>query len=288
MNTNEKELKKIIEKIYKKQQKEIKSLYKRLSLFINEEIEDKDEDNFNEVDLNNLKKKIKNELKKNNKELKSLIKSNIELIVKNTIKRDKEFYISIDKIYNTNLASKYKVDESKIIKKIFNQIDTGEIYKDNKTLSERIWGNDKKVLSDINKIINQGIKDKKDPLSIAKDLEKYVNPSVKKDFNWNKIYPGTSIRVDYNAQRLSRTSLTHAHQLSTADSVRRNPILNHVQYHSAHNTRTCATCSDRDGMVYHYSDFPLDHPNGNCYMTSYIPENIDELIMDYIMSDYEE
>ena len=174
MNTNEKELKKIIEKIYKKQQKEIKSLYKRLSLFINEEIEDKDEDNFNEVDLNNLKKKIKNELKKNNKELKSLIKSNIELIVKNTIKRDKEFYISIDKIYNTNLASKYKVDESKIIKKIFNQIDTGEIYKDNKTLSERIWGNDKKVLSDVNKIINQGIKDKKDPLSIAKDLEKGI------------------------------------------------------------------------------------------------------------------
>lgn len=288
MNTNEDKLKKIIDRIYIKQQREIKKVYSQLSLLIKDELKGKEEGNYTEQDLKDLKGLIKDELKNNNKEVKALIKNNIELITLNTIKRDNEFYKEIDKKYGTNLAVKYKVDEAKVANQIFNKINKGELYKDNKFLSERIWGNDKKVLADINRIINTGIKNKVDPLTIAKDLEKYVNPNVKKDYNWNRIYPGVSTRVDYNAQRLARTSLTHAHQVATSESVRRNPVLTHVQYNSAHNSRTCEMCADRDGAIYKYDDFPLDHPNGCCYMTAYIPDNIDDLIRDYVMSDYEE
>ena len=279
-----KKLKKIIDKIYIKQQREIKKVYSELSLLIGEELKGKEEGNYTEQDLRDLKKTIKNELKNNNKEMKNIIKNNIELITLNTIKRDKEFYKEIDKKYGTNLSDKHKIDEAKIVNKVFNQINKGELYKDNKTLSERIWGNDKKVLADINRIINEGIKNKRNPIDIAKDLEKYVNPKVYNDVDLYKMYPGISGKVEANALRLARTSVTHAHQIATSESVKRNPILTHVQYNASNSSRTCEMCADRDQQIYKYDDFPLDHPNGKCFMTAYIPDNIDDLIVEYIQN----
>ena len=288
MDKNEKKLKKIIDNLYKKQQQEIKKMYINLASFIDEEIKDYDEEEYTEQDLNDLKKKIKNELKNNNKELKNLIKNNIELIVKNTIKIDKEFYIRIDKIYNTNLASRYKLDEAKILDRVYKDINSGKIYRDNYSLSERIWGNNKGILKDIDRIINNGLKNKLSPIHIAKDLEKYISPSSKKPSYWNKYYPGIKGSIDYNAHRLSRTVLTHAHQLSVAERIKNNPVLDSVVYHSSGSSRTCSMCADRDGMVYKADDFPLDHPNGACYMTAYIPDNVNELIADFINEEFSE
>ena len=58
-------------------------------------------------------------------------------------------------------------------------------------------------------------------------------------------------------------------------------IIEYLEYNSAHSARTCEMCADRDGQIYKKDDVPLDHPNGNCYMTVYIPEGIEDMIAQY-------
>ena len=69
----------------------------------------------------------------------------------------------------------------------------------------------KNTQGDIQYIVAQGIASQKSAFDIAKDLEKYVDPSAKKDWAWSKVYPGTKKVVDYNAQRLARTMVSHAY-----------------------------------------------------------------------------
>ncbi len=275
-----KKLKKKQEAIYKKQKKEIEKVYIELASIINKEIERVND--FSENDLKKLNKTLKSEVKNKGKDIQVIIKNNIEAIVTATIISHNSFYKYIDKKHNTNTLDVYKKQKEDIIKEVTNKVIKGGTYKDNITLSKRIWGNDKKIIQSIDRIINEGIKNKRNPIDIAKDLEKYVNPKVHKDVDLYKMYPGISGKVEANALRLARTSVTHAHQIATSESVKRNPILTHVQYNASNSSRTCEMCADRDGTIYKYDDFPLDHPNGKCFMTAYIPNNIDDLIVEYI------
>lgn len=274
----EKKLRRQQELIYKKQQKEIEDLYKDISRELDKKLEKYNSETFTEEDLKSIKKELKKELKGNKDKIGNIIDKNIGLIIGASYIVHSNFFKKIDKKYDTNLVNTYKEKTKRVEKEVKKKINKGEIYRDGYKLDSRIWGNDKKTLSDIDKIINNGIKNKLDPYTIAKDLEKYVNPKYKKDWSWGNIYPGCSKKVDYNAQRLARTALTHAHQLSMQAYAKSNPFIEYLEYNSAHNARTCAMCSDRDGQLFKKDDVPLDHPNGNCFMTVYIPDNIDDLI----------
>lgn len=277
-----KKLKKKQEAIYKKQKKEIEKVYTELSLIISDTIDKTNE--FSENDLKRLKKTLKKEVKSSGKEINNVIKNNIKMTTIDTITSHNSFYKYIDKKHNTNTLDEYKKQKEDIIKEVNKKVLNGGIYKDKIKLSNRIWGNDKKIIQSIDRIINEGIKNKRNPIDIAKDLEKYVNPKVYNDVDLYKMYPGISGKVEANALRLARTSVTHAHQIATSESVKRNPVLTHVQYNASNSSRTCEMCADRDQQIYKYDDFPLDHPNGKCFMTAYIPDNIDDLIVEYIQN----
>ena len=109
-----------------------------------------------------------------------------------------------------------------------------------------------------------GVAANKSAYEIAKDLEQYVNPNAKKEWDWSKVYPGTTKKVDYNAQRLARTMVSHAYQQSLLATTKHNPFVTGYRWRSAHVSRTCELCNERDGQVYSADDLPLDHPNGMC------------------------
>ena len=52
----------------------------------------------------------------------------------------------------------------------------GGFYKDNRSLSERIWNNVNGSMQDIQYILTKGMASNKSYLEIIKDLESYVNP----------------------------------------------------------------------------------------------------------------
>ena len=157
---------------------------------------------------------------------------------------------------------------------IVKNIATGKIYEGKWSLSSALWGERRKVQTDVQKVIAQGVAENKSTYEIAKDIERYVNPSARKDWEWSKVYPGTNKKVDYSAQRLARTLVSHAYQQSLVLTVKDNPFVTGIRWHAAHSARVCPICAERDGQVYSKTDLPLDHPNGMCYFTAEIPDSM--------------
>lgn len=158
---------------------------------------------------------------------------------------------------------------------IVSSIATGNVYKNGWNLSNRIWGIQNKTMKDIHSIIAKGVAENKSVYDIAKDLEVFVNPSASKNWDWNKVYPGTNRKIDYNAQRLARTLTQHAFQQSTLKCNNPNPFVTGYIWHSADiHGRTCEECRNRDGMFFDKDDVPMDHPNGLCTILPYVEDDL--------------
>ena len=126
-------------------------------------------------------------------------------------------------------------------------------------------------------MIERGIVAQKSAYELAKDLEMYVNPKAKKPWEWQKVYPNCNRVVDYNAQRLARTSVTHAYQLSFQRATK---IIR--SWNSTSGIRPMlerrANCVQREmGKLFDKDKLPLDHPNGMCVVTAVIPKELDEI-----------
>lgn len=151
---------------------------------------------------------------------------------------------------------------------IVNAVASGQLYSGNWTLSRALWLNTKETQQDVQNIIAQGIIQNKSAFDIAKDLEKYVDPTAKKDWDWSKVYPGTRRVVDYNAQRLARTMVSHAYQQAFVRTTQKNPFVKKYKWEASNSERTCELCEERNGQLFDKDDLPLDHPNGMCTFTA--------------------
>lgn len=146
------------------------------------------------------------------------------------------------------------------------KIASGKLYGDKWSLSQAIWKNGLRTKSDIQNVVAKGLAENKSVKDIADDLVKYVDPSARKPWDWNKVYPGTAAKVDYNAQRLARTMIQHSFQSCLVASQRYNPFCKGIIWHSVGlHGRTCEQCLERDGQLFPVKELPLDHPNGMCY-----------------------
>lgn len=159
---------------------------------------------------------------------------------------------------------KFEGLNSKVPKDVVNFLVTGKLYGGNWSLSGAIWADIKNKQADISKVIAEGVSANKSAYSIAKDLEKYVDPSAKKEWDWNRVYPGTAKKVEYNSQRLARTMISHAYQQSLERTCKNNPFVTGYIWQSAHSGRVCPLCRERNGTFFKKGDLPLDHPNGMC------------------------
>lgn len=162
-------------------------------------------------------------------------------------------------------------------KDIVNALVTGKVYRGDWSLSGAIWSDINKKQLDISKIIAEGLAANKSAYDIAKDLEKYVDPKAKKEWDWSKVYPGTSKKVDYNAQRLARTMVSHAYQQSLERVCKNNPFVTGYIWQSAHSGRVCPLCRDRNGTFFKKGDLPLDHPNGMCTFIASIQGSMNDV-----------
>lgn len=158
----------------------------------------------------------------------------------------------------------------------------GKVYKGNWMLSSAIWGDYKGVCDDVSRIVAKGVAEGKGTYDIAKALETYVNPNARKPWDWSRFYPGSKLKVDYNAVRLARTEISHAYQLSIIRQAAANPFASGIIWHR-HGMHDCEFC---DRMVaenpHPINDCPMDHPNGFCTYTIELTKSLDD-IADEIM-----
>lgn len=194
--------------------------------------------------------------------LNTTIRKGIEQAAKEGPKTDIDLFKRAQAKAGIDLGPHFTEMFSQVPKDVIRPIITGELYKDNRSLSDRIWSYTNDLGEDIDYIIKQGMVEKKSAVELAQDLERFVKDPAKRPTNWGKCYPNLRTKkVDYNAMRLARTSINHAYQTSTIQSASMNPFVEGIEWQSALiHGRTCDLCRERHGRVYPVKSVPLDHP----------------------------
>lgn len=245
--------------ITKQQEQDISSMYKRIVRSINQEAKNLPSTTsgvLRGMYLSKLKSQITEQLDTLSKELEGTITSNMTAVVEAVVEDNLRFLRYVDMPIQGAF--------SHVPRDVVESIITGKVYQGTWSLSRSLWKHTQKAQKDINTIIAQGVAQNKSAYDIAKDLEKYVNPSAQKEWDWSKVYPGTAKKVDYNAQRLARTMVSHAYQQSFVRTTQKNPFVTKYQWDSSNSGHICDLCASREGQLYDKDDLPMDHPNGMC------------------------
>lgn len=168
----------------------------------------------------------------------------------------------------------------------------GQIYKDNMGLSDRIWRASGSFEKDIDYMVNRGIAEHKSAYELAKDLEQYVKPKARRDWDWGKVYPNLAGKqVDYSAQRLARTAINHAYFLSNQKVCRQNPYIEamHWQLSDSHDERQVIPFGPDECDEYAQHDeglgmgnwkpeqIPLPHPQCLCIQYGVVTQSLEEI-----------
>lgn len=250
---------KAIRKSYNEWAKEVREEAKRLSRTPGSQNEQRQ--------MAELYYKLRNASRQLSSEINNEVNKNVNNMGSSVVRTNKKWLSSLG--LSTN-ALDYKMSASKDM--AIRSILSGNLYKNGKPLSERVWNLADGNLKDIYSIIARGIALNQSPNDIAKQLEKYLNPN--KHLGWTaKQYKDANGRVriarignnqvDWKAQRLARTMLQHAYQQTLVALTKDNPFVTGYIWH-ADGANACELCMDRDGQFYKAEELPLDHPNGQC------------------------
>lgn len=265
-------------KITNENAKEIRRMYKDAAKYISGEISKSNVDSipssiYRLSYLNQLEQKIEDRIVEIDKYVENIIIKGMSDVSKSIV-IDNAKMIN-DMGFNPRMGN--SIAMSYIPQDVVHDIITGKLYEGRWSLSKAIWSDEEKKIKDIQTIIAQGVTIQKSTYEIAKDLEKYVNPSVRKDWQWSKVYPGTNKVVDYSAQRLARTMVSHAYEESFVRTTKNNPFIESYRWLASGSDRMCPICEERDGQIFSKEDLPLDHPNGMCTFEVVMDMSYDEI-----------
>lgn len=253
--------------ITEQQQKYIEKLYTDLAKKIEKEAQKAPKtatDYLRREFLNDLRESVDKELTEIRHLIQSKVEDSMERTAEGVVESNREFLKEFDLPVRMALAH--------IPPDIVREVATGQLYEGNWSLARQLWKQEKHTQSDINKVIAEGIAANKSAYDIAKDLEKYVDPKARKEWDWSKVYPGTAKKIDYNAQRLARTMVSHAYERAFVESTKDNPFVTEYEWRAS-GARSCPLCMERDGQHFAKDDLPLDHPNGMCTFIAVIPDD---------------
>lgn len=260
------------------QYKQIRDLYKDVAKSLQVKANKAKKGSLTERWAKDYKKAMRAQVKQMNAVIEDIISENIKKSAENATAIQLDFFDEINMRYSLGMSTSFKNMFSNVPNDVLKELVSGNFYKDGKGLSKRIWFSENKVNGDIDRIIQKGIAEKKSAYELAQDLQEYVDPDFKKDWSWKKVYLRTAKTIDYNAQRLARTSISHAYTLSMLRSCERNPFITKVRWHSVFAPgRTCPLCEERDGREYLLKECPMDHPNGMCYQEPVLNDSLEDI-----------
>lgn len=258
------------EKTEKEIKRDIKKSYKRVSNNLVKRLSMINPDSMTYDYLRQTAKYLENEYKRLNKRLNKSIEKAVITTIEGYTQSQVDFYSELCKPLSTSFQDMFlKVNEIAL-----DNIISGKIYGDNIKLSKRLWGNHKKTIQTINDILTDGFTAKKGSKEIAKDLEAYVNPDYKQEYDKFTIHPKSRNKVEFNSYRLANTYINHAYQTAAKESAKENPFIEEIEWLSGTDSKVCKLCTERNHKRFPKDKIPLDHPLGRC---TYIPVMEDDL-----------
>lgn len=271
-----------ITNVYRENYKQSKELFKFVK---NRNVSS---ESLQKVYLNGLEKQLSQNFQYVDRQVERIVTNNMNKMV-NVVLENNQTYLNTIGLNDAMNIRQMRFDAT-------NAVLNGSIYKDKSwNLSSAIWGDSKSRQREINKIIANGIVEKKSIEQIAKELQKYVNPDK---INMIKI-PGVRGKIDYNALRLARTTVQHSYQKAFVDATRLNPFIDAYRWITSGANNVCELCieretSDQFGLgpgIFPKDQLPLDHPNGNCtfdIVVSMDDDEIAEAIADWYLGEGDE
>lgn len=259
------------DKLMREQQREIRALYRRAYDSINNSSKQlyRTNETLKSVYLSTLKRELINNMDNVDKQTEHIIKNNMDKMVSNVLESNQ--------VYLSGLGYKSTINTQGMKHTVVESILTGSIYEKTYTLSSSIWGNNKQRIKEIEKIIARGIMENKSVDQIAQMLTRYVNPNVR-----------DGSKIDYNAQRLARTTIQHAYQQAYIQATIHNPFIEAYKWITAGDHIVCPLCIEREtedkyGLgegVFPKDKIPLDHPNGRCTIEAVVTKSDKEIAED--------
>lgn len=208
-------------------------------------------------------------------------------------RRAAEARVECEREYLRRAAALAKVDDSfvstlaNVPTEALRAMIDGRLYTDGRMLSQRIWSATGRLEGNLAEILQQGVAQKLDALTLAKQLQAYVNPSAACPVSWHTLYPDIPFdrHVDYNALRLARTAITHAHWAAEKAAAKKNPLCRGLKWNlsNSHYERqiepsgedVCDEYARHDeGLgegVWPIDKLPMPHPQCLCYRTEVLP-----------------
>ena len=218
-----------------------------------------------------------------NKELKSLSKQ-IEKLTKQGIADTSQLMTEVNADVFSYIVKKYNLDvDSNLLESLYkpnynvvDKIISGNLYKDNKSLSKRIWGYNRNNLNKIQDILIDGMVNKRPLQDITNILSTYTGGGNTKVKATTSAYG----QMNANSLRLVRTSLNHAFIETMKDETKKNPFIEGYKWimSGAHSSRMpngdiCDDYSSHDegiGIgVFKKNNIPIPHPNCMCVIIPY-------------------
>lgn len=274
------------------QLKNIEQFYKGLLKDVQKRIAQLGNKNIKDQQLVLLERDIKQRLREINKDIQDGITDSM-ITTANAVVQNKKDYLLSYGFKKEDIIDAFIYVPDNVVRNILN----GRIYTEGWSLSKAIWGYTQDFNRKLSEIISRGTALGKSAYEIALDLEKYVNPSVSKAsrtiYSWRIDKQGNKIRdkfyfgkVDYNAQRLARTLISHAYQQSFKTVNEKDPfVIGYKWLTSNFHGRVCEICKERAETNHHglgigifpKDDLPLDHPNGMCTFEAVMKESLNEV-----------
>lgn len=284
------------DKIVESQRKEIKNIYLEVLKELQDDIttlsyKDDLSSGLKLKYLKSIQKEVKENMEYADKKTEKVIRGNMGDMVTAVLK-DNHAFLSGLGFHDYISSQRAKVD-------IVSRVASGKLYNSKWSLNSAIWGDNQKKIQEINKIVAKGIMKNKGIYNIAKDLERYVNPRARKNYDWSNMFPGSRRKIDYNAQRLARTMVQHAYEETFVAVTKNNPFIEAYQWITSGGGRVCALCMDRESVdhyglgpgIYPKDKLPLDHPNGMCTFDVVITmsdEEIADAVADWYLGEGDE
>lgn len=267
------------DKIIKSQDRQIKNIYREnyqqaKDMFKFMKNRNVSSESLQKIYLNTMEKQLNQNFQYVDKQVERIVSTNADKMI-GTVLENNQTYLNTIGLKDAMNIRQMRFDAT-------NAVLNGSIYKDKGwNLSSAIWGDSKSRQREINKIIANGIVEKKSIEQIAKELQKYVNPDKVNLIN----IPGVRGKIDYNALRLARTTVQHAYQKAFVDATISNPFIDAYKWITSGANNVCGLCieretSDQYGLgpgIFPKDQLPLDHPNGNCTFDIVVSMSDDEI-----------
>ncbi len=265
----------------KKVQLEILNVYKDASKTILSDIAKNKELNLSTKYLKKLNKSIEKYINELNQRIVPVAEKSI--IEASNIAKELQMYYYQSIVPNTAMNLACDATCIKATTSVVEKLVTGNFYKDKRLLDSRIWGYSNKNRKDIDRLIKVNVAKGANAKTLAKGLDNYVNPVRKTEAKTLEV--GMNKSISYQAQRLARTSITHAFVETSVQNAINNPFCVGLQWNlsSQHYIRQVKwrgedECDEyaeqnRFGLgegVFPPEKYPIPHPNCLCYPTQVV------------------